>query len=97
MTIIQPSKKENIARLIGALSLLVAVVVGASVMVYAQTTALRYDIQALEKDLENIRVENAELKDTLYDLVDVSNLEKLAYERGLIQETNPQWAFVSQP
>ena len=46
--------------------------------------------------LETLKVENAELKNNFYGLVDVNNLETLAGELGLVQDKNPQWAFASR-
>ena len=64
--------------------------------VYMQTVNLRHDLANAKNHLEEIKVVNAELKDAYYNLVDADNLERLAAERGLIKDKNPQWAFASQ-
>ena len=67
------------------------------VFVYLQTVNLSYDLAKAKQHLEEVKVENADLKNEYYSLVDADNLELLAKERGFIKDKNPQWAFASRP
>ena len=67
------------------------------VFVYLQTVNLRHDLADAKQHLEEVKVENADLKNEYYSLVDADNLETLARERGFIKDRNPQWAFASRP
>src|SRR3989344_8854669 len=96
MTIIQPNKNEEIRRLITLLSTGLIFVFLGGVLLYMQTVSLKHDLAKKHDTLETIKVENAELKNSFYTLVDVGNLEQLASELGLVQDKNPQWAFASR-
>jgi cell division protein FtsB len=95
MTIIQPNKYQNIKRLTIILSSILIGVVVFGVFLYLQTVNAKHDLTKMKQELENMRVQNAELKEKYYSLVDATSLEQLAEERGLIQDKNPQWAFAS--
>ena len=97
MTIIQPNKHQDIKRLAVSLGAVLVVLVLMWMFVYMQTVNLRHDLANAKNHLEEIKVVNAELKDAYYNLVDADNLERLAAERGLVKDKNPQWAFASQP
>ena len=96
MTIIQPNKNQDIRRLITILTTGLIVVVLAWVLFYMQTVILKHDLAKKHNILETLKVENAELKNNFYGLVDVNNLETLAGELGLVQDKNPQWTFASR-
>lgn len=96
MTIIQPNKNEDIRRLITLLTIGLVAVFLAVVFLYLQTVSLKHDLAKKHNTLETLKVENAELKNNFYNLVDVGNLEKLAGELGLVQDKNPQWVFASR-
>jgi len=95
MTIIQPNKNKDVKRLAISLGLFLVCIIGVWVFVYIQTVNLRHDLADAKNSLEEMKVQNAELKDKYYGLVDADNLEKLAEDRGLVKDKNPQWAFVS--
>ncbi len=96
MTIIQPNKNEDIRRLVTLLSAGLIIVLLAVVFLYMQTVISKHDLAKKHNALEALKVENAELKNNFYTLVDVGNLEQLAGELGLVQDKNPQWAFASR-
>lgn len=96
MTIIQPNKNEDIRRLVTLLSTGLIIVFLAVVFLYMQTVTSKHDLAKKHNTLETLKVENAELKNNFYTLVDVGNLEQLAGELGLVQDKNPQWAFASR-
>ena len=97
MTYIQSKHNggRGIYRFLG-LGVLLIVGIFASIGVYSQTVALRHDIIELSSKLDEIKIENAELKDNFYKLTDQKVLDKLAKDEGLIQDINPKWIFASQ-
>jgi len=63
---------------------------------YSQTVNLKHDIISLGSKIDALQLDNAKLKNTFYSLTDKNNLELLAREKGLIEDKNPKWVFVSQ-
>lgn len=96
MTIIQPNRNQDLRRLITLLTTGLVALFLIVVFLYMQTVILKHDLTKKRNALEGLKVENAELKNNFYNLVDVGNLEQLAGELGLIQDKNPQWAFASR-
>jgi len=96
MTIIQPNRHKDAKKLMISLGMFLVGTILIWVLVYLQTVNLKHDLVNAKNHLEEMKVQNAELKDRYYGLVDADNLEELALERGLIKDKNPQWAFVSQ-
>jgi len=66
------------------------------IFLHLHTVDLRHNIASAQTELEDLKVENSELKNNFYSMMDSENLEKLAAERGLVKEKNPQWAFASE-
>lgn len=97
MTIIQPNKYKDLKRLVISLGVFLVGIILIWVFVYLQTVNLRHDLVNTKQHLEEAKVENADLKNEYYSLVDTDNLEILARERGFIRDRNPQWAFASRP
>ena len=96
MTIIQPNKYKDIKRLVISLGALTVGMIILLVLVYMRTVNLSYNLVEAKQNLEEVKVQNAELKNDYYGLVDADNLETLAKERGFIRDKNPQWAFASR-
>jgi len=95
MTIIKPNAYRKIKK-----TAIVLVSVSLSPLIFVvflniRNVDLRLDIAGAEIKLEDLKVENADLKSDFYSMMDSENLENLATERGLIKEKNPQWAFSS--
>lgn len=95
MTIIQPNRYEDMKRLVTFLGVALIGVLLVMVVLYIQTVDLRHDLDRKRNALEEIKVQNADLKNSFYGLTDTGNLERLAGELGLVQDKNPQWAFAS--
>ncbi len=96
MTIIQPNRNKYFLRVLVFFGASVLSVLVYAVVVYIQNVSLSHDINVRKAALENIRVENAELKNRFFQITDSSNLEKLAKEKGLVYDKNPQWVSASQ-
>ena len=95
MTIIQPNRYKDARRLSIILGAILVVGVLSGVAIYLQKVSAKHDLAKIKKELEVIKVENAELKTNYYALVDSDNLEQLAEELGLVQDKNPQWALAA--
>ena len=97
MTVLQPNRtNRNIVYLFFGLGLLIFLGIAAAVAVYSQTVTLKHDIIGLSSELDQAKLKNAELKNNFYKLTDQENLDKVATDRGLIQDKNPKWLFASQ-
>ncbi|HEY4497117.1 MAG TPA: hypothetical protein VI432_03155 [Candidatus Paceibacterota bacterium] len=96
MTVIRPNRKNNIIKLILVLSGVLMVVFGSGVHIYSDVVSLKHEGEIGQDRLNAETVKNAELKNTLYAMIDPSNLAEVALKRGLIKDKNPQWAFASR-
>src|SRR3990167_6829516 len=96
MTVIQPNKNESLTHLMFIFGFILVLVAFLCVVLYSRTVSLRHDIAAVQADINDMKVKNAELKNSFYSLVDSGQLEKLATEKGLVNDKNPQWEFASQ-
>jgi len=93
MTIIHPKKikrvKTNPILIIG-LFLIVALTAG-NAIVYTKTVAVEHDVQTGQKSLESARGENASLKNSWYEAVNGTNMERLVKEYGFVKITSPRY------
>ncbi|OGY57929.1 MAG: hypothetical protein A3E61_00035 [Candidatus Colwellbacteria bacterium RIFCSPHIGHO2_12_FULL_43_12] len=96
MTVIQPNKIKSLTHLIFIFGFILVFMASLSVVFYSRTVSLRHDMATAQKEIDDMKVKNAELKNSFYSLVDSGELEKLATEKGLINDKNPQWEFASQ-
>jgi cell division protein FtsL len=96
MTVVQPNKNRGILSIVIILGAFLFLAVYMNISIYSRTVSLKHDVVRLEKEMEDLRVQNAELKGSFYQLVDSKKLNDLADEKGLIQDKNPQWVFASR-
>lgn len=96
MTIIRPNAYKEIKKLVALLSVVLVGTLLLGVFIYLQTVSMKHDIANAQDNLDELKVENADLKNSFYGMMDSDNLEKLALERGLVKDKNPQWAFASE-
>lgn len=92
MTIVQlhnSSSKLNVLMFLLMSILAVSAVVG--ILLYNQLVNLRHEITSQENSLQKAEVGSAELKNNLYTMVDLTKLEKLAAEKALVVDKNPQY------
>lgn len=92
MTIIEPNKNKfrfNIfIAFIGGLLILEAVL---SVFAYSQSVRFAYLLDGQKKSVEALRVQNADLKNRLYTILDFQNVDQLVEQLGLIKEKKPDY------
>jgi len=96
MTIVQPKKEIDVKKSIALCISGVVLMLGLALFSYLSLVGLRHDIVNTREDLEELKVANAELKNSYYAFTSNENLEKLAAELGLVKDRTPQWALASQ-
>ena len=96
MTVIQPIQKKNVVQLIVGVGIILVLFAVSNVMLYSKSVSLAHDLSALRGELDALQVKNADLKNKLYQETSSEALEKLAADRGMVQDKNPEWAFASQ-
>lgn len=97
MTVIQPNKNNRqLFRTIFMMGFAVAGLLLTEIWIYSQTVNLKHDTITLGSKLDDLRLENAGLKNKFYSLTAKANLDLLAKQKGLIEDKNPKWVFVSQ-
>lgn len=93
MTIVQPNK-NNLTKLnltIGGMALVLVSIIFGGVFAYNDVVDFRHELSRVKTDLGRVEVQNAELKNSFYKIVDAGKLEKLALSGGLILDKNPQY------
>ncbi|HOF50413.1 MAG TPA: hypothetical protein PLH22_01905 [Candidatus Colwellbacteria bacterium] len=94
MTIIQPNQNKNPLRKLNVfLVVALFVCVGISIGLCSKAESFRYEAQKLEKEIDQAKLANAELKGKIMTAVDAENLDLMASEKGLVEDKNPQWVF----
>lgn len=96
MTVIRPNKKNKTLRLAIRLGLVSIMFLIFNVYVYSGTVDIKHEISEVSKNIEQMRADNADLKNEFYSITDQENLDLLAKERGLIKDKSPKWVFASQ-
>ncbi len=92
MTIIQPDKTSHLSSflisilLIGSISAILWVV-----FLYNQLVDVRHEVKRQEENLQQAEVNNAELKNNLYSIIDAKNLKTSTDAQSLILDKNPEY------
>lgn len=66
------------------------------VFLYNQLVSLRHETEKQNSDLRRAEVQNAELKNNLYSVIDERNLKSLINKQSLIFDKNPQYLKTEQ-
>ncbi|MSR73539.1 MAG: hypothetical protein EXS60_00555 [Candidatus Pacebacteria bacterium] len=93
MVIIQPkkiqNKKTNPILVIGLF--FIVALTGVNAIVYTKTVAVEHDTQTAQKSLNETRTENAALKNSWYEAVNGTNMERLVKEYGFVKINSPHY------
>ena len=93
MTIIHPKKierkKTSPVFIIGLLC--IVALTGMNAMLYTKTVAVTHDVQIGKKSLDAARADNANLKNSWYEAINGTNIERLVKEYGFIKITSPRY------
>lgn len=91
MTIIQPHKNNKRSNLLAAfLSLSTVVLSVLLIFLYNDLVNLKHEIESYDENIRKAEASSAELKNSLYSILDNKNLESLANE-SLILDKNPEY------
>ncbi|MCL4406177.1 MAG: hypothetical protein M1586_01975 [Patescibacteria group bacterium] len=97
MTIIQPNKNTNPLRGLNAvLVVMLFVSVVASISLCSKAESFRFEAKKLKNEIDEAQLVNAELKGRIMNAVDAESIDRIASEKGLIKDRNPQWVFALQ-
>jgi|SRR3989344_497359 len=92
MTIIEPKKNKLRIHFIATIFVGLLLLGGLlTVFAYNQSVSMSHRLGELTKEIEGLRVENADLKNDLYGILDLQNIDKLADKLGLIKEKKPEY------
>ncbi len=67
-----------------------------NVFVYNKIVNLQHLITIQTKDLEGLKLADADLKNKLYQILDLKNLSELAKDLGMIKIKNPEFLEINE-
>ncbi|MEK7465211.1 MAG: hypothetical protein AAB631_00365 [Patescibacteria group bacterium] len=96
MTIIKPHKNPHFRIVFVGFFVVMALGAGFYIFGYTALANLKFQTRELKKELETLRVENADLAMSASSLRDPQKLQTLAKEKGFTQERRPEYLRVNQ-
>ncbi len=96
MTIIKPHKTHIYLRFF--ISIFALGALGGSIYIfeYNSLVNIKNQIESNEKAIVELQIQNADLKNNLYQILDPTKLEGLAVENQLVLEKNPEYFNTKQ-
>ncbi len=94
MTYIQPKTKTAKNSWLIFIIFIFILLAAANIFVYNRVVNLQHLIINQRQILNELRVANADLKNEIYQSLDLNNLNKVIEEWGLIKITNPDYLGV---
>ena len=92
MTIIQLNKNNHNKNFLILILMMVSVVMAVwGIFIYNQLVSLRHEVKKQENNIQQAEVQNAELKNNLYSILNEKNIESLINQQSLILEKNPNY------
>lgn len=92
MTIIQLNKNNHKKNFLISILMMVSVVMAVfGIFIYNQLVSLRHEVKKQENNIQQAEVQNAELKNNLYSILNEKNIESLINQQSLILEKNPNY------
>ncbi len=96
MTILKPKNKNSYWLFFTSLTLLVIIGGVLYISQYNAVANKRYEIKKLENQITEAEVQNAEIKNELYQNIDPTKLETVAKQYSLVIENNPDYMNINQ-
>jgi len=96
MTIISPAKNRNYIRSLLMFFGMIFVAGVIYISEYNMFVDARYESNALKQDIVKLQEQNAELKNSYYQMTDPTRLEKLATDYELILDRQPKYLGSAQ-
>ncbi len=92
MTIIQLNKNNHKKNFSISILMMVSIVVAVwGIFLYNQLVSLRHEVKKQENNIQQAEVQNAELKNNLYSILDEKKLESLINQQSLVSDKNPEY------
>ncbi|MEK7162736.1 MAG: hypothetical protein AAB696_00380 [Patescibacteria group bacterium] len=92
MTIIQLNKNNHKTNFLVSILMMISIVVAVfGVFLYNQLVNIRHEVKRQENNLQQAEVQNAELKNNLYSILNEKNMKSLINQQSLILEKNPEY------
>lgn len=92
MTIIEPNKaKYSYNSTVLMMSVLLAFLAFSNIYIYNKNVGLKQFISEGTKDLQELQVVNAEFKNKLYKMTDLSNLNDIIKINSLVKDVRPKY------
>ncbi|MBU4347959.1 hypothetical protein KJ671_00430 [Patescibacteria group bacterium] len=92
MTIIEPNKsKYSYNPIILTLSVFLVALVCLNICFYNNNVVLKQSISIESKNLQKLQVANAEIKDQLYKITDINNMNSVIEAKNLVKDRNPEY------
>lgn len=99
MTIIEPNKQKLKIRFIRSVVIpvtaLVLTAATLGIFLYNSTVDLKHRLEIQEKKLSELKVANAELKEKIFGITDMKNIQKMALEAGFVADKQPTYLEIS--
>ncbi len=96
MTIIQLNKNNHKKNFLISILMMVSIVAAVwGVFLYNQLVSFRHEVKKQENNIRQAEVQNAELKNNLYGIIDVKNLKSSTDSQSLILDKDPE--YVKKP
>lgn len=97
MTIIQLNKNNHKANFLISILMMISIVVAVfGVFLYNQLVNIRHEVKKQENNIQQAEVQNAELKNSLYSILNEKNMKSLINQQSLIMENNPEYIKTSK-
>lgn len=91
MTIIEPNKNQYYSSEFIYLGLMLLVLAVSSIYIYNLNVNLKYNIGLQEKAIQQLGIANADLRNKLYQNLNVDNLSGIVGKQNLISDKNPDY------
>jgi len=96
MTIIKSNKTPNYLRFLISIFTIIAFGGGIYIFEYNSLVNIKNQIESAKKEIVDLQVQNADLKNNLYQILNPSKLQSLALEKQLVLEKNPEYFNTKQ-
>ena len=95
MTIIQPNRDRQLTSVLRLLLVVIGAVLVILIVFYNRMIAARAAHRATDIAVSQLRLDNAEIKNSYYQILENQNLVKTTEALGYIKEQNPKYLRLS--
>ncbi|NCN52833.1 hypothetical protein GW950_00010 [Candidatus Wolfebacteria bacterium] len=91
MTIIEPNKQREQSYQFVYIAALLFTFAVSYIYLYNLNVSLKYQISVKEKEVQRFESSNADLRNELYSMLDIRNLDEVIKKHNLVQDKNPSY------